>query len=161
MLIAHTPQPFRNTEIFCYDIAIVFYSAITIDGMAALLLLQRRVNLCRKYNLGLTLTVSMQNAHILANKPRYSIDSVKNVLSRCGNVRKMLTSKSERTLKGQPQKLIQVSQKHNIFTEYQLCNLRSRIYLDLGIIIDIFFFQKCDKDISTAGLDMFLSLLSG
>ncbi|XP_029316925.1 paraplegin [Cottoperca gobio] len=73
--------------------------------MSALLLLHR-TGLCRKYSTGLLWTLSRRNSHILPNKPTSS-GSVRNVLFRCANVRKMLLSKSKRTPTSEPQKLIQ------------------------------------------------------
>ncbi|KAF3832739.1 hypothetical protein F7725_026404 [Dissostichus mawsoni] len=70
------------------------------------LLLQHRSGLCRKYSTGLLWTLSRRNSHLLSHKPSSS-NSVQNVLLRCANVRKVLLSKSNRTLTSEPQKLIQ------------------------------------------------------
>ncbi|XP_034072804.1 paraplegin isoform X2 [Gymnodraco acuticeps] len=70
------------------------------------LLLQHRSGFCRKYSTGLLWTLSRRNSHLLSHKPSSS-NSVQNVLLRCGNVRKVLLSKSNRTLTSEPQKLIQ------------------------------------------------------
>ncbi|XP_022623640.1 paraplegin [Seriola dumerili] len=70
------------------------------------LLLQHRAALCRKYSTRLLWTLSRRNFHVLGKKPTSS-DSVRNVLFGCANVRKVLLSKSERTVTSQPQNIIQ------------------------------------------------------
>ncbi|KAE8297198.1 Paraplegin [Larimichthys crocea] len=76
--------------------------------MSALLLLQQRAALCRKHSRALLWTLSRRNSHLLlVNNQKSNPDGVTNVLSRWDNVTKLLLSRSERTLTGQPQKLIQ------------------------------------------------------
>ncbi|KAG7235203.1 hypothetical protein INR49_003114 [Caranx melampygus] len=70
------------------------------------LLLQHRVGLCRKFSARLLWTLPRRNCHVLSNKPA-SNDGVRNVLSRCTGVRKGLLSQAERTVTGEPQKIIQ------------------------------------------------------